>query len=499
MLLDKSLATIKLKQYAVANAAQLTDPSILPLVQNYKRQIASRFLPLARKDIAKRIPDANWYISRKLDGEFTTMVYRDGELILVNPGATVRVGLPWESEAIEMLNKAGVKDIMVAGELYVTNDEGRRPRVHDTVTVARQPHNEENLNRLRYAAFDILYLDGQPIDWPYEKKWELINKIFTGVENLHPVETIIESGHGAVADLFDKWVDEEKSEGLVVRSETAGSFKLKPLHTIDAVVIGFTESSDDRAGMMHDLLLAVARADGSLQVLCRVGGGFSEELRRQMLSDLLDMVVKSEYAEVNSDHVAYQMVEPKWVVEISCLDVISQNTRGGSIDRMILQYDSKKKEYTTVRRFPLVSVISPQFVRIREDKTAVADDIRIAQVTDIVPVEKSEVVATEYKLPESELLKREVFVKTLKGNLLVRKFLMWKTNKAHEASQFPAFVVHYTDFSPTRKTPLDREVRVSNSEEQIERLYDGLKEEYIKKGWKPAANHATEAEFKPFP
>ena len=146
MLLDKSLATVKLNKYAVANAAQLTDPGILPLVQNYKRQIASRLMPLARSDIAKRIPDATWYVSRKLDGEFTTMVYRDGELILVNPGATVRVGLPWEAEAIKMLEKAGIKDIMVAGELYVVNDEGRRPRVHDTVTVARQPQDEKDLD-----------------------------------------------------------------------------------------------------------------------------------------------------------------------------------------------------------------------------------------------------------------------------------------------------------------------------------------------------------------
>ncbi len=485
MLLDKSTATVKLNHYAVADAAQLSDPSILPLVQNYKRQVASRFRSLARSDVAKHIPDATWYISRKLDGEFTTMVYRAGELILINPGATVRIGLPWEADAIQMMEAAGIKDIMVAGELYVVNEEGRRPRVHDTVTVARQPIDEKDLSRLRYAAFDIMYLDGQAIDWTYEKKWDLINKIFTGVENLHPVETQIESGHSAVADLFDKWVEDERSEGLIVRSETAGSFKLKPLYTIDAVVIGFTESSGDRAGMIHDLLLAVAREDGSLQVLCRVGGGFSENLRREMHSDLLDMVVESQYAEVNSDHVAYQMVEPKRVVEISCLDVISQNTRGGSIDRMILTYDRNKKEYSTVRAFPLVSVISPQFIRIRPDKTPTPEDIRIAQITDIVPVDKSEIVATEYELPESELLKREVFTKTLKGNQLVRKFLMWKTNKSHEATQFPAYVVHYTDFSPTRKTPLDREVRVSNSIEQIEELYDGLKEEYVKKGWKP--------------
>ena len=484
MLLDKSLATIKLNQYAIAKAVDLTDPSILPLVQNYKRQIASRLIPLARKDIAKRIPDAQYHISRKLDGEFTTMVFRDGEMILVNPGGTVRVGLPWEADAIAMFKAAGLNDVMIAGELYVVNDQGRRPRVHDTVTVARQPHDEDDLARLRYAAFDVLWIEGQPVDWDYEKKWALINKIFTGTDNLHPVETKIETGHQAVADLFDQWIEEEKSEGLVVRSETAGSFKLKPLHTLDAVVIGFTQSTGDRTGMMHDLLLAVARGDGSLQVLCRVGGGFSEELRREMFSDLNDMAVDSEYAEVNSDHVAYQMVKPKWVVEISCLDVISQSTRGSAINRMVLTYDKKEDKYRVVRRFPLVSVISPQFLRIREDKKPNAQDIRIDQVTDIVPVENSEVIATEYSLPASEVIKREVFTKTLKGQLMVRKFLMWKTNKEQEAGQFPAYVVHYTDFSPTRKTPLDREVRVSNSAEQIEKLYDEMKVEYVKKGWK---------------
>ena len=66
---------------------------------------------------------------------------------------------------------------------------------------------------------------------------------------------------------------------------------------------------------------------------------------------------------------------------------------------------------------------SQQFIRMREDKTAVADDIPMAQINNIVPVEKSEVVATEYKFPESELLKREMFAKTLKGNLLERTFL----------------------------------------------------------------------------
>ena len=82
-------------------------------------------------------------------------------------------------------------------------------------------------------------------------------------------------------------------------------------------------------------------------------------------------------------------------------------------------------------------------------------------------------------------MKREVFVKELKGKTMVRKFLMWKTNKEQEGNEYPGYVIHYTDYSPNRKVPLDREVRISNSESQIHELWTQLQESNIKKGWKP--------------
>ena len=66
---------------------------------------------------------------------------------------------------------------------------------------------------------------------------------------------------------------------------------------------------------------------------------------------------------------------------------------------------------------------------------------------------------------------------------MVRKFVMWKTNKENEGTEYPAYVAHFTDYSPGRKVPLDREVRISNSEEQIEELFEELKTANIKKGW----------------
>ena len=491
--IDLARLDIKLGDYRVGGATTISDPQILSAAQGYRRQAGSRMMPIGRADIKRKVPTADFHVSRKIDGEFTVLVFRDGESFSVNPGGTIRLGLPWLAEAAAALEKAGIKEAMFAGELYVHNIE-RRPRVHDVSTVARQPKSEADLQRLRFAVFDVIEIDGEPASESYPSTFQSIESLFGNGELVHPVETELANDIGDIEKLFDKWVEKEDAEGLVVRSDNAGLFKVKPRHTLDAVVIGFTESTEDRAGMMHDLLLAVARPDGTLQVLCRVGGGFSEDERRKMLSDLQDMVVSSEYAEVNSDYVAYKMVRPDWVIEISCLDLISKTTRGGDINRMVLSYDNDSDEYKVVRRLPLATVISPQFIRRREDKQAHPADINFSQVTDRVEVAMTDCEAKNFKLPTSEIVHREVYTKESKGNTMVRKFVVIKTNKEDEAKEYPAFVMHYTDFSPNRKAPLDREVMVSDSKEQILELLELSKKENIKKGWAPVGDSDESAD-----
>ena len=491
-LIQKSLTQVVLGGYATGAATCIQDPRILPLVQQYKRQVASQLIPVARHDIARRIPDSRFFVSRKIDGEFTALIYRDGELFTLNPGGTVRIGLPFFEEAKRLLDQAQLTDVMIAGELHVERENGKRCRVHDAVSVLRHPRDDREFQSLRFSVFDLMVINGESISQSYAETWTQIARIFGSGETINPVETKEVDSAKEVESLFQSWVEGESAEGVVVRSDAAGNFKLKPLFTIDAVVIGFTESSEDRTGMMHDLLLAVRRKDGVYHVLCRVGGGFTEDQRREMLSDLKDMVVESEYAEVNSDHVAYQMVRPEWVVEISCLDLVAQNTRGRPVNRMTLNFDQDAGQYTVVRRMPLVSVISPQFLRIREDKSNTPQDVRIAQIDDIVPVPLSQVDAAELTLPKSKLLQREVYVKTLRGEKLVRKFLLWKTNKENDAENFPAYVAYHSDFSPSRKVPLSREMRVSSSETQILALWHELKEENIKQGWELVGDKAND-------
>jgi hypothetical protein len=488
-LAHKNRLEIKLGEYAVGEETALVDPILVSRAQDYRRHTASRMIPLEADEVHKRLPTADYHVSVKIDGEFNLLAYADGEAVTVNPGGTVRAGLPLLKEASGLLKKASVKNGLIAGELYYNRPDGKRPRVHDVSRVARQPESLAELDGLCFAAFDVVELDGAGPAATFEPTWKRLSGIFGPGKNCHVVDAVWQNEAADVHKHFRKWV-EQGLEGAVVRSDAAGFFKIKPRHNIDAVVIGFTEGTEDRRGMIHDLLVALMRPDGCLHVLGHVGGGFNELERRGFLSDLKDMIVTSDYVEVN-DQVAYHMVRPEWVIEVSVLEVISQTTRGAPINKMVLDWNPGDRRYRIVRRLPLVGMISPQYVRRRDDKSVNPTDLRLQQVASLVEVAMVERDARQLNLSRSQVLRREVYTKQVKGQTMVRKLLMWQTNKERETDEFPAFVLHFTDYSPNRKTPLERDIRVSNARDQIDELWNELAQENIVKGWSPAALSAS--------
>tara|TARA_Y100000768_G_scaffold290100_1_gene224188 strand:- start:385 stop:669 length:285 start_codon:yes stop_codon:yes gene_type:complete len=87
------------------------------------------------------------------------------------------------------------------------------------------------------------------------------------------------------------------------------------------------------------------------------------------------------------------------------------------------------------------------------------------------------------KILKIEIFIRYVYTKTVKENTNIQKFLAWKTNKENNNIGYPAYVLHYTNYSPKRKEPLKIEVRISNSKKQIVELLNQFIEKNIKKGW----------------
>ena len=68
---------------------------------------------------------------------------------------------------------------------------------------------------------------------------------------------------------------------------------------------------------------------------------------------------------------------------------------------------------------------------------------------------------------------------------MVRKLLMWKTNKENQPD-FPAYVVYLTDFSPNRQNPLERDVKIASTEKDARVLFDALAKKNFIGGWEKA-------------
>ncbi|MEJ7848224.1 MAG: hypothetical protein WKF92_09070 [Pyrinomonadaceae bacterium] len=476
---DKSRFTKKRGDYLTGKAADLDDPSLHSRAQEYRRKLSGRMKPLSGDDLFKLPKAAGYYVTRKYDGEFALLLFDGEKLISVNPGGTVRVGLPCFAEAEKLLIKAKVKSCILGAEIYLTGDTSKQNRVQGVVKILRSASSDADLKKLGLAVFDISQFDEKQVDTTKEV-FTLLKRWFGKGKLVHPAEFKLVDKVDKVMELFADWVIGEGSEGLVVRHDQAGWYKLKLRHNLDAAIIGFSEGTDDRKGLLHDLLVAVMRDDGTFHEFARVGGGFTDEDRKSIADELRRRIVPSDYVAVNNDYVAYEMTTPGPVIEMSCLDLIPESSKGDPVNRMVLDWDGKR--FAPLSRMPLVSVISPQFVRMRDDKEANVEDVNIRQVSDLVKVPDVNKTAREKEAPPSSVLERTVYTKTMKGQKMVRKLLLWKTNKEATA-EFPGYVVYLTDFSPNRQNPLERDIRISNSEAGARKQFTALAEKNFVGGW----------------
>jgi hypothetical protein len=126
-----------------------------------------------------------------------------------------------------------------------------------------------------------------------------------------------------------------------------------------------------------------------------------------------------------------------------------------------------------------ITLINAVATRFRTDKTVDSDGASWRQVEDVAP----RVDSSATDLPESTIVRRQVWTKGTGDKVDVRKLVVWKTNKEQVDLTHPAYVVHWTDFSKGRKSPLDREVRPAPNEAAALALADQMIEDNIKKGW----------------
>jgi ATP-dependent DNA ligase len=425
---------------------------------DYKKKIVSRFIPLEGGNVSKDLPESDeYFFSEKIDGNLALAVVASGKVTFFNRSGT-EMDLP-QLSAVFPNDKAGIW----AGELYTSKERSRFFEVASAIANAK--------DQLHFAVFDAVHM----LDKPAIERIKEVEKSIPAGEWVHPMSWTKSTSKKEILDKYNELVAQGK-EGIVIHSAVGTTYKVKPSMTIDVTVVGYSMKED---GSGIRALLVGLWHNNEWLVVASVGGGFSDEDRTNWITKLTPIECNSDFVMVANNRLAYKWVKPQIVIQIKCIEIINEDS-SGTIYKDNLTYD-EATGYTSHGKVPGVSIISPVIMGIREDKTPGADDTGINQVTDRVELLKDEKPDLD-ELPDSSIVIREVYTKNGKTGTAVRKFLGLKTNKTMEQG-FPPYLLYLTDFSAGRKEPLQTDIKIASSEEQLKELHLKAIEENVKKGW----------------
>jgi len=446
--------------------------TMIEKAKQYKRKVVGKYISITKEDINSKIVGDKIFITTKIDGEFNLLYYDGNKSILINSNGKIKDDLVILETISAILKNKKIKSITIACELHIKQDD-KRCRVSEVISAIA---NEPKL--LILSAFDILDIDGEEfIKNNYEQTIKKLTYIFDINDIINPVALCVLSSK-EIENKYHEIVEINNAEGLIVRIDGMPIvYKIKPIHTIDMAVIGYTEGENN---MIREVLLGLLNEDNNYIQVGRVGTGLNDKEKRNLFEILSKNKIDSSYIEADKKRVAFAMVKPTIVVEISVNELLNENSKG-SIKNSLLKYD-EDNGYSFISSINGTSLLHPIFKRIRNDKTINNHDIRYKQITDIVYINSSNHISSQ-ELPKSEIIFREVYTKAVKGKINIQKFIAWRTNKEDVDTCYPAYVMNYTNFSPTRSETLKRDVRVSSSKEQILKLLQVFKDKNIKKGW----------------
>ncbi len=443
---------------------------------DYKKNIAGKFMLVEGAKIKSRVEGTDFCVTRKIDGHLQCLFYQDGTAYMLNSGGNqLAEQLRCIDAFAEAMQQAGITSAIVAAELFMPK-EGGRPRCADVKRALADPAQRDEL---RLAPFDILEVNGEPWKADHYKHTHAQLCQWFHSDYVIPVDMMKAESLEEVQTIYDEWVECQGAEGLVIHSDSHIICKVKPRHTIDAVIVGYT--TGDKG--VRDLMMAARREDGLFQVFAVGSGGLSDEARLSLLERLSQQHVESQYILSDSRGIAYQMVKPEIVFELSVIELVAKGNDDKVRTNALLTFD-EEQGWLMNGMTPGVSAFGLVFEREREDKSPTPSDIRISQLTDLCPFEEQQ--ATMGKLKKSELLERRVFRKISGDKIMLHKFLIWKTNK-ERTGRYPAYIFFHTDYSSGRKDILKRDMSYSSDEQQIRDILATEMESNIKKGWEEVA------------
>lgn len=466
--------------YGIASGGAVRDHVLMAVATDFENTVMRKIAAIAPGDLAQRFAGSDpLLVQRKYDGEGALIYFDEQHCFSFSaPAGRVRVGYPALQALAATLRAAGVQRALLRGELYLqatASGAERREGVSEVIRVSFSG-GPEDLARLKLAVFDLVMLDGRdlrPQQADYGSTLAQLEQFF-GSDESAPVHAV--SGRRiAEKDLATAFQSEVQagSEGVVVRRlNRAEAWKIKPLRSVDAALIGFVEGDFEGQWGVASLLTALTYADGEgsrwLQTFARVGSGLTDAERIALLDQLRPLKTAAPLAMTDSSGREIHFIKPRHVVELHGEDLI--HAEGGRAQRtQLLSWDDAEGwRFLGLQACPRLSFA--RFAKLREDKSWGDGGARIEQIG--LSAARPTLQASQ---AGTEVVRREVYAK---GEML-RKLVV--VRKGGELS-YP-WLVYWSDYSARRAEALKVSVDLAASADRAEAIAAQLLEKNLAKGW----------------
>ncbi|AWB92888.1 ATP-dependent DNA ligase [Aeromicrobium chenweiae] len=256
-------------------------------------------------------------VDTKLDG-VRIQVHRSGDDVLVVTRSLDDVTAR-HPEVVAAARALPCRDVVLDGEVLALGPDGRPRPFQETASRAASTSGVE----LTPAFFDLLHLDGRDLlDAPTSARLDALESV---VPEVHRVPRLVTTDV-AEAEAFAEQVLGLGHEGVVVKSLTApyaagrrGAtwVKVKPVHTLDLVVLAVERGSGRRSGWLSNIHLGARDGDGWV-MLGKTFKGMTDEMLAWQTERFHDLQVDDDGYVVT--------VRPEQVVEIA-FDGVQRSTR----------------------------------------------------------------------------------------------------------------------------------------------------------------------------
>ena len=242
--------------------------------------------------------DEHWAFEIKWDGVRTILFVEGGRVRAQSRNdLDVTAAFPELADVGKFL---GMTTCVLDGEVVALGEDGRpsfsrlQHRMH--VADQREAKRRSATDPISFVAFDLLYIDGRvTTDDTYDERRARLESLHLAGDTFTTTETFRGvSGRdildAATANGLEGVVAKRRDSPYRPGRRSPDWVKVKSFRTQEVVIGGWTEGRGEREGSLGALLLGIPD-DGGLRYVGKVGTGFNERARHELLRDLEPLAV----------------------------------------------------------------------------------------------------------------------------------------------------------------------------------------------------------------